>query len=111
MYFAVIRRPGPNWDPSRTMRRQDRWDEHAAFMDGLAEEGFLLLVGPLGDAAAPERVLAVVDAAGPQEVQARLAEDPWVPMGLLVTVSVDRWVLAIGTIGRGGPGTAPGSDG
>lgn len=84
------------------MRRQDRWDDHAAFMDGLADEGFLLLVGPLGDPAQPERVLAIVDAADPQEVHARLADDPWVSMGLLSTVSVDRWELAIGTIGQDG---------
>ncbi len=48
-YFAVTEAPGPNWDPSRARRQQDRWDEHAAFMDARVEDGFVVLGGPLGD--------------------------------------------------------------
>ena len=29
----------------RDMREQDGWDEHAKFMDGLVDEGFILLGG------------------------------------------------------------------
>ena len=36
-YFVVTRVPGPAWDAARGMREQERWDDHAAFMDGLAE--------------------------------------------------------------------------
>jgi hypothetical protein len=53
-YFAVIRERGENWNASLPMRQQEHWDEHAAFMDALAEEGFIILGGPLGDG---ERVL------------------------------------------------------
>jgi hypothetical protein len=49
MYFALVRRPGPAWDLGRPMREQDGWAEHAAFMDALAEEGFIVLGGPVGD--------------------------------------------------------------
>jgi hypothetical protein len=45
-YYAVTREPVERWDSSRPMREQDKWDEHAAFMDGLADEGFILLGGP-----------------------------------------------------------------
>jgi hypothetical protein len=31
---------------SRPLREQDQWDEHARFMDGLFDEGFLAMAGP-----------------------------------------------------------------
>jgi hypothetical protein len=31
------------------MREQDDWDAHAGFMDGLVDDGFVLLGGPVGD--------------------------------------------------------------
>ena len=40
---------GPAWDPTRGRREQDRWDEHAAFMDGLVADGPVILGGPVGD--------------------------------------------------------------
>jgi len=91
-YFAVFREPGPAWDASRPMRRQDRWDAHAAFMDALAEEGFIVLGGPLGG---ESRFLIVVDAADERAVEARFARDPWVPMGLLRTAAVERWEILL----------------
>ena len=45
-YVVRLRRGGP-WDWSRGMREQDGWDEHASFMDGLVDSGFILLGGPL----------------------------------------------------------------
>jgi len=91
-YFAVFREPGPAWDASRPMRRQDRWDAHAAFMDALADEGFIVLGGPLGG---ESRFLIVVDAADERAVEARFARDPWVPMGLLRTAAVERWEILL----------------
>lgn len=34
-------------DPSRLVEEQSGWEEHAAFMDALGEEGFIVLGGPL----------------------------------------------------------------
>jgi hypothetical protein len=34
-YFVVLRRSGPQWDPSRPLEQQSGWPAHAAFMDGL----------------------------------------------------------------------------
>jgi hypothetical protein len=59
--FAVTLAHGPGWDPTRPIRAQDGWDEHAAFMDGLVADGFLIVGGPLGDGA---RTLHLVQAAG-----------------------------------------------
>jgi uncharacterized protein len=90
--FVLIRERGPRWDYSRGMREQDAWDEHAAFMDGLADEGFIFLGGPLGD----DRVLHVVVAGSENEILERLAADPWEPMKLLRNVSVERWHVLLG---------------
>src|SRR5438309_801920 len=45
--FAVIRSRGPAWDPSRPLEGQPDWQGHAAFMNGLKAEGFVVLGGPL----------------------------------------------------------------
>src|SRR5207302_366946 len=68
------------------------WDEHAAFMDGLAGEGFIVLGGPLGDGSS---FLHVVDAATEQEITARFAADPWTPMELLRILSIEPWEILL----------------
>ena len=94
-YFVVTRVPGPAWDAERGMREQQRWDDHAAFMDGLAEEGFIVLGGPVGDGS---RFMHVVDAEGEDEVEVevRFAADPWVPMEMLRIASVEPWEILLG---------------
>ena len=52
------------------------WIEHAAFVNALAEEGFLLVGGPPG-VAAQHRAMLVVDAESDSDVRKRLLEDPW----------------------------------
>ena len=88
--FALTEVSGPNWDPSRPRREQEGWDEHAAFMDGLLAEGFVILGGPIGDG---ERVLLVVEAADERAVEARLAADPWLPAGILRIASLEPWTI------------------
>jgi uncharacterized protein YciI len=97
MYYVVTERQGANWDPSRPRREQDKWDEHAAFMDGLVEEGFVVLGGPLGDG---DEVLLVVRADGEAEIEARLAEDPWLPMEVLRISKIERWQIWLGSPAR-----------
>ena len=48
-YYTVLRERGENWDARLPMRQQEQWEEHAAFMDALADDGFVILGGPLGD--------------------------------------------------------------
>jgi uncharacterized protein YciI len=88
--FAVSLVHGPGWDPSRPIREQDGWDEHAAFMDGLVDDGFLILGGPVGDGA---QTLHAVEGADEKEVRARLAEDPWATAGLLQIGMIESWRL------------------
>ena len=49
MFLVLLRRTGPQWDASRPLEEQSDWDAHAAFMDGLVDEGFIVLGGPLAD--------------------------------------------------------------
>ncbi len=89
-FFALTMVHGPNWDTSRPIREQPAWDEHAAFMDGLVDDGFVILGGPVGDG---EQALLAVQAADEREVEARLGEDPWAPMKLLRIGAVQPWTI------------------
>src|SRR5438552_2782741 len=48
-FLVVQKRSGPEWDTSRPMEGQTRWPAHAAFMDQLVDDGFVVLGGPLTD--------------------------------------------------------------
>lgn len=90
--LAVVRVPGPAWDPGRSLPEQDGWAAHAAFMNGLAVEGLVVLGGPLGDGG---RFLLVLDAPSREAVERRLAADPWTAAGLLSVASVEPWEILL----------------
>ena len=96
MFFVLERRRGPEWDPSQPLEGQSGWQEHAAFMDGLLDAGFIVLGGPLGD---EHRVVLAIEAASEDEVRATLARDPWVESHLVVE-SVDPWTIRLDGRGR-----------
>jgi uncharacterized protein YciI len=91
--FAVIREAGPGWDSAKPLREQEAWPEHAAFMNALDEEGFVVLGGPVGGG---PKTLLMVEAPSEEEVRRRLAEDPWAPLGLLTVASVEPWEILLG---------------
>lgn len=88
--FAVSTIHGPNWDDAHPIRQQRAWEQHAAFMDDLVDDGFLILGGPLGDG---QRTLHVVEAADEKEIRTRMAEDPWAAMDLLRIGAIEPWQL------------------
>ena len=96
MLFALIRQGGAGWDRARPLREQDAWAEHAEYIDRLEAEGFVRLGGPLGDGDPVHRALLIVEAQSEAEVHARTEQDPWTPMQVLTTVSVERWELLVG---------------
>jgi uncharacterized protein YciI len=91
MYFLVTRRHGPSWDTTLLRREQRGWDAHAAFMDELVEERFVVLGGPVG-AGDGHSALLVVEADSDADVRARLAADPW-GEEMLTTESVEPWTI------------------
>jgi hypothetical protein len=90
-YYLVERVNGPQWDGALPTREQAGWDEHARFMDGLAEEGFVVLGGPAGEDAG-DGALLVVAAGSEEEVHARLAADPCEDT-LLTLKSIRPWSI------------------
>jgi uncharacterized protein YciI len=86
-----VERGGP-WDWSRGLRDQEGWDEHARFMDALADEGFILLGGPLEGG---RDVLHVISAPSKEAVRERLAEDNWAENGMLTGRSIEEWTVLL----------------
>ena len=74
MFLVVLNRSGPEWDRSRPLEGQSGWEEHAAFMDALVDDGFVVLGGPLAD---EERVGHAIEADSEEAIRATLARDPW----------------------------------
>lgn len=73
MFLVTLRRSGPEWDNSKSLQEQSGWADHAAFVEGLVDAGFIVLGGAVDD----ERVVHAIEAASQEQVQATLAQDPW----------------------------------
>lgn len=90
-HFVVLRRTGPQWNPTLRLEVRVEWPAHAAFMDGLVRDGFVVLGGPLAD---EERVVLAVEADSEEDVRTTLARDPWSET-LLVVDSIDPWTIRL----------------
>jgi uncharacterized protein YciI len=88
--FLVFRDPGPAWVSRVPARQQPLWDEHAVFMDGLFEEGRIVLAGPYADYS---RALIIVEARDAEEALAFFRDDPWEKAGILVASDVVEWIV------------------
>jgi len=93
--FVVIRSRGPAWDDSRIMDEQLDWDAHAAYMDALTEEGFIVLGGPLEGT---RDAMLIVRATDESEIAERLAADPWIRKGLLIEKLICPWRIRLGSL-------------
>ena len=89
MFHVVLERSGPEWDRSRPLEEQSGWDEHASFMDGLVDAGFIVLGGPLADEC---RTVHAVEAESEDEIRETLARDPWSGTHLRVG-AIDEWTI------------------
>ena len=90
--FVTISSAGPNRDPSKGTREQPLWDEHAAFIDQLVDDGFILMGGPLVD---EDGAMLIVNANDENEAREKLKDDPWYKQGILKLESVKRWEIFI----------------
>lgn len=89
--FLVYEQHGGPWDWSKGLREQESWEEHARFMDGLVEDEFVLLGGPLDE----KDVLLIVESASEAAVRARLAFDPWIENGMIAITSIRPWTVLL----------------
>ena len=99
MFHVVLRRSGPEWDPSLPLEEQSDWDAHAAFMDELVDAGFIVLGGPLAD---EHRVVHAVEAESEEDIRATLARDPWSGTHLEID-TIEPWTIRLDGR-RGTPG-------
>jgi len=90
MFHVILRQSGPQFDRARPLEQQSDWPAHAAFMDRLVEQGFIVLGGPLGDG----RVVHAVDADSEDAVRATFARDPWSGSHLVVD-AIDPWTIRL----------------
>ena len=96
-YFAVIREAGHAWTDGQGIAGQPGVGDHAAFMNALAEEGFLLFGGPLaGSEEGRLRALLIVSAGSDDEIRRRLADDPWTRADRLVIAGIEPWKVFTG---------------
>jgi uncharacterized protein YciI len=90
--FLVLSVAGPHRDLSKDAREQPFWDEHAAYIDTLVDDGFIMMGGPLADEGG---ALLIVKADDENEVRERTMDDPWYMNGILKQESIKRWEIFI----------------
>jgi uncharacterized protein YciI len=90
-FLVVLRQSGPEFDRSRPLEEQSGWEAHASFMDGLVDDGFLILGGPLTD---DGRVAHAVEAESQDAVRAMLARDPWSETHLRID-TIEPWTIRL----------------
>ena len=91
MFLVTLHRSGPKWDASKPLEEQSGWPEHAAFMDGLVDEGFIVLGGPLAD---EHRVMHAVEAESEDDVRATFGRDPWSETHLRID-AIEPWTIRL----------------
>ncbi len=91
MFLVILRRSGLDYDLARPLEEQSGWEAHAAFMDGLVDDGFIVLGGPLAD---EFRTAHAVEAESEQAIRATLARDPWSGTHLEID-SIEPWTIRL----------------
>ena len=95
-HYAVIREAGPGWIDGGIAAQPDV-AAHAAFMNDLADEGLVVLAGPLaGTENGRLRALLIMEANTEGEIRERLADDPWVHTDRLALTRIEPWQLMVG---------------
>ena len=90
MFLVRLRQAGPEFDPAKPLHEQSGWDEHAAYMDSLAEAGHIVLGGTLPDGATAHAFAAESE----EDVRAIWARDPWHESHLILE-SVEPWEIRL----------------
>ena len=87
--LLVYQQHGGPWDWSKGLRDQEQFDQHARFLDGLVDQGFIILGGPLNE----RDVLLAVQSDTEASVRSRFAADPWIKDGMLTITAIRPWTI------------------
>jgi uncharacterized protein YciI len=90
--YIVLSSAGPHRDLGKGSREQAYWDDHAAFIDALVENTFIMMGGPLTDEGG---AMLIVRAESEAAVRAALRDDPWYRHGILTLERIARWEIFI----------------
>jgi hypothetical protein len=90
MFLVRLRQAGPEFDHSKPLEQQSGWNEHANFMDGLVEDGHIVLGGTLPNG----RTAHAFQAESEDELRAIWARDPWHESHLILE-SVEPWEIRL----------------
>ena len=101
MFLVHVNQTGPEFKAGQPFEEQSDWEAHAAFMNGLVDEGFIILGGPLAGrdavdlaADADHRVAHAVEAESEEAVRATLARDPWSGTHVVID-SIEPWTILL----------------
>jgi hypothetical protein len=95
MFLVTVSQSGAQFDRSRPLEAQSGWAQHAAFMDGLVDAGFIVLGGPLPAG----RVALAIEAESEQAIRDTLARDPWSQTHLRIE-AVEPWTIRLNGTGH-----------
>jgi hypothetical protein len=98
MFLVEVRRSGPQWQAGRPLEEQSGWEAHAAYMDALVDEGFMVLGGPVADEL---RVFYAFRARDEEEIRATLARDPRSGSHLVIA-AIEPWTVRLAAPGLQG---------
>ena len=96
-WVALLHRPGPAAPRTGSLFEDPRFGQHVAFLNRMREDGYLVLAGPLGDAAGEGMTILRLPGAGRLAEATRLAtEDDASVAGGFFTVTVRPWEVMMG---------------
>jgi uncharacterized protein YciI len=91
-WVALLRRPGPAAPRTGSLFEDPRFAQHVAFLNRMREDGYLVLAGPLGDAAGEGMTILRLPGPGRLTEATRLAtEDDASVAGGFLAVTVRPW--------------------
>jgi hypothetical protein len=90
MFLVRLRQAGPEFDHSKPLEQQSGWPDHAAFMDGLVEDGHIVLGGTLPNGATAHAFEAETE----DELREIWAHDPCHGSHLILE-SVEPWDIRL----------------
>ena len=104
-WVALLHRPGPAAPRTGSLFEDPRFGQHVAFLNRMREAGYLVLAGPLGDAAGEGMTILRLPGGGRLGTAARLAtgDDASVAGGFLA-VTVRPWQVMMRRDAPGGAG-------